>query len=274
MKKKRLFDIKDTTDLGDATRCCPSHHLPHSIPLIQKPITDEPCHTHRSICHRLHHNFFCNFLKCPNYNFMMEKTKKILNEPAIKRVLVFGGPTGAGETTITKEIIKRYPNFRKLVAATTRNMRTGEQEKVDYHFMSKEEFQDEIKKGNIIEHTYIENRDTYYGSYKPDLDKKIDAGLNVIVNVDIVGAKYFKENYNATTIFIKPESLDELKGRFTKRDPNISSKEIEKRIQNAKEEMEKEMSFYDHVVTNSDGKLESAIEDIIDILKKENYSLA
>jgi len=191
-----------------------------------------------------------------------------------KRVLVFGGPTGAGESTITKELIKRFPNFRKLVAATTRNMRTGEQDKIDYHFMSKEEFQNEIKRGNIIEHTYIENRDTYYGSYKPDLDKKIEAGLNIIVNVDIVGAKYFKEKYDATTIFIKPESLDELKGRFTKRDPNISPEEIEKRIQNAQEEVDREMNFYDYVVINANGKLEIAIEKIIDILKKENYSLS
>jgi|WetSurMetagenome_2_1015567.scaffolds.fasta_scaffold308454_1 guanylate kinase len=191
-----------------------------------------------------------------------------------KRVLVFGGPTGAGETTITKKIIERFPHFRKLVAATTRNMRTGEQNKIDYYFMSKEEFLNGIEKGDIIEHTYIENRDTYYGSYKPDLDKKIDAGLNVIVNVDIVGAKYFKENNNATTIFIRPESLNELKGRFTKRDPHISPEEIEKRVQNAQEEVKNEMSFYDYVVINADGKLEAAIEDIIDILKKENYSLS
>lgn len=192
----------------------------------------------------------------------------------MKRVLVFGGPTGAGETTITKMLIEKFPIFRKLVAATTRNMRTGEQDKVDYHFMSKKEFQDGIKNGDIIEHTYIENRDTYYGSYKPDLDKKINAGLNVIVNVDIVGAKYFKKNYNATTIFIKPSSLQELRGRFTRRDPNISPEEIEKRIQNAQEEMKNEMSFYDYVVVNADGKLETTIEEIIDILKKENYTLA
>lgn len=193
-------------------------------------------------------------------------------EKSNKRILVFGGPTGAGETTITKILIERFPIFRKLVAATTRNMRTGEQDKVDYHFMSKEEFQDGIKNGDIIEHTYIENRDTYYGSYKPDLDKKIDTGLNVIVNVDIIGAKYFKENYDATTIFIKPNSLDELEGRFVRRDSNISSEEIKKRIQNAQEEMQEEMSFYDYIVINADGKLEAAIEEIIDILKKENYN--
>lgn len=77
-KKKLLFNIKDTIVLGDETRCCPPHHLPHSFPMVQKPVTDEPCHTHRSKLHKLHHNFFCKFLKCPNYKFMMEETEHVL----------------------------------------------------------------------------------------------------------------------------------------------------------------------------------------------------
>ena len=126
------------------------------------------------------------------------------NSKSLKRVLVFSGPTGSGETTITKKLVEKFSNFRKLVAATSRKMRAGEQNEIDYYFMSREEFENGIKNGNIIEYTYVENRDTYYGSYKPDLEKKLGAGLNVIANVDIVGTKYFKENYDATTIFIKP----------------------------------------------------------------------
>jgi guanylate kinase len=152
-------------------------------------------------------------------------------------------------------------------------MRTGEQEKIDYYFMSKDQFQKQIKNGNIIEHTYIPNRDTYYGSYKPDLDEKIAAGFNVIVNVDIVGAKYFKKNYDASTIFIMPGSLEELRDRFIKRDPNITPKEIEKRMKNAQEEVKSEMDFYDQVVLNENGKLDEAVTKIVEILKKDNYSL-
>jgi guanylate kinase len=191
-----------------------------------------------------------------------------------KRVLVIGGPTGSGETTITNKIIKIFPVFARLVTATSREPRNGEQNKVDYYFFSKEEFEKNIKEGNILEHTYIENRDTYYGAYKPDLDEKIAKGLNVIANVDIVGAKYYKKNYNATTVFIKPESVEELKGRLTGRDKNISPEELNKRIRNAENEIRNEMDFYDYVVVNANGKLEEAVEKTFDILKKENYSLA
>lgn len=191
----------------------------------------------------------------------------------MKRVLVFGGPTGAGETTITKEIIKKFPNFQKLVAATSRKMRAGEQNEEDYYFMSKEEFRNNIKSGDIIEYTFVENRDAYYGSYKLDLEKKLKAGLNVIANVDLVGTKYFKENYDATTIFIKPESIESLRKRLKKRDSSIMEEELEKRMKNAENEIKNEMEYYDYVVINADGKLYEAVEEIIKILKKENYEL-
>ncbi len=191
-----------------------------------------------------------------------------------KRVLVFGGPTGAGESTITNEVIKRYPIFKRLVTATSRAPRNNENNRIDYYFLSKDEFEKNIKNGNILEYTYIENRDVYYGAYKPDLDKKIYDGFNVIANVDIIGAKYYKNNYNATTIFIKPKSIDELRNRLLKRDKNITPKELANRMKNAKEEMRNEMSFYDYVVTNTDGKLEEAVEEIIKILKKEDYKLS
>lgn len=192
----------------------------------------------------------------------------------LKRVLVIGGPTGSGESTITNEIIKRFPLFTRLVTATSRKPRNGEENKIDYYFFSKEDFEKNIKDGNILEYTYIKNRDTYYGAYKPELDEKISKGLNVIANVDIVGAKYYKENYSATTIFIKPESVEELRGRLTNRDKNISPDELNKRTRNAENEIENEMPFYDYIVVNANGRLEEAFEKTIDILKKENYSLA
>lgn len=191
----------------------------------------------------------------------------------MKRVLVIGGPTGSGETTITNEIINRFPVFTRLVTATSRKPRNGEKNKIDYYFFSKEEFEKQIQNGNIIEYTYIKNRDTYYGTYKPDLDEKIEKGLNVIVNVDIVGAKYYKENYNATTIFLKPNSIEELRGRLVNRDKNISPEELDKRIKNAEKEIKDEMNYYDYVVVNANGKLDETIEKTTDILKKENYSL-
>jgi guanylate kinase len=196
------------------------------------------------------------------------------NSKFLKKVFVIGGPTGSGESTITNAIIKRFPVFTRLVTATSRTSRNNEKNKIDYYFFSKEEFEKQIGDGNIIEYTFIKNRDAYYGTYKPDLDEKIAKGFNVIVNVDIVGAKYYKENYNATTIFIKPEFIEELRERLANRDKNIDPEELNKRIENAENEIKNEMDFYDYVVVNANGKLEEAVEKTFDILKKENYSLA
>lgn len=191
-----------------------------------------------------------------------------------RNVVVIAGPSGSGESTITNEVIRRYPTRAvRLVTATTRPPRAGEKNGVDYYFFSKEEFAREKKAGHILESTYIENRDTYYGTYAPDLEKKIAAGSVVIVNPDIVGARYYKEHYDATTVFIAPENIDALERRIRERSPELSDEEIAHRRENAAREMQREQSFYDHVVVNADGELPRAVDDVIEILKKEGYTL-
>jgi guanylate kinase len=184
------------------------------------------------------------------------------------KIFIISGPTGTGESTITREIIKQFPNFTRLVTATSRAPRLNEKNGIDYYFFSKKAFEDEIRKGNILEHTYIANRDTYYGTYKVDLEEKLSRELNIIVNPDIVGAKFFKNNYDAVTIFIKPESLDDLKERLVKRDPNISEEELQKRLDNAENEIKNDESFYDYSIVNEEGKLNEAIAKTAEIIKK------
>lgn len=190
-----------------------------------------------------------------------------------KRVLVIAGPTGSGESTVTREITSRFPVFVRLVTATSRKERLGEKEGIDYYFFSKDRFEKEIARKNILEYTYVKNRDVYYGAYKPALDRALDSGKNVIANTDIVGARFYKENYSATTIFIRPESLDILRSRLIKRDPSITKEELEKRIGNAESEIRNEEPFYDHSVVNAEGKLEEALENIIKIIRKDGYNL-
>ena len=190
-----------------------------------------------------------------------------------KRVLIISGPTGVGESTITKEIIKLYPLFQRLVTATTRKPRLQEKNGVDYYFFTKNKFENEIKKGNILEYTYIKNRDVYYGSYKPDLEKKLKKGLNVIANHDVVGAKFYKKNYHATTIFIAPGSIIDIKKRIIGRDPKISKEELAKRLKNAEAEIKKESHFYDFIVKNRQNKLKNAVKNVEKIIKKEGYNL-
>ncbi|MFA6306509.1 MAG: hypothetical protein WCV70_01275 [Patescibacteria group bacterium] len=184
------------------------------------------------------------------------------------KIFIIAGPTGGGESTITNKIINRYPSFKRLVTATTRKPRIKEKHKIDYYFFNKPKFKKEIKKGNIIEHTYIKNRKAYYGSYKPDLEKKLNEGYNIIINPDAVGAKYYKKYYNAVTIFIKPDSLESIKKRLIARDPKIKPVELKKRMENARNEIKNESRFYDFTVINAQGKLNLAIKEVIKIIKK------
>lgn len=190
-----------------------------------------------------------------------------------KQIAVIAGPTGSGESTITKAIIDRCPNAARLVTATTRAPRAGEEHGKDYYFFSKEDFLQKQQAGEILEVTYIENRDTYYGAYGPDLADKLAKGNIVLVNPDIVGAKFYKERYNATTIFILPGDLNELPARLRARNPEMSEEEIAKRYENAVSEVRDERSFYDYEVVNANGKLEDAVLATISILEKEGYNI-
>jgi guanylate kinase len=196
-----------------------------------------------------------------------------ISKKAFRNVLVIGGPTCSGEDTVAREIIKKIPLFKKLVTATSRKPRKRERDKIAYYFFSNDSFKKEIKKGSILEYTYIKNRNVYYGAYKPDLENKLDAGFNVIALVDIIGAKYYKNNYNAVTIFLKPESLNIIKKRLLKREPNISKEELVKRLKNAKDEIANEENYYDYSIINRDGYLKNTVKDVIKILKKEKYIL-
>ncbi|MBT4941480.1 MAG: guanylate kinase [Candidatus Magasanikbacteria bacterium] len=190
-----------------------------------------------------------------------------------KNVFALGGPTGSGESTITQALIERFPVCARLVTATTRAPRGLEKHGVDYYFFSKEEFERHITTGVIAEYTYIKNRDCYYGSYKPDLDKKIAEGKIVIVNVDAVGVAYYREHYAATAIFLKPESIEEIERRLRSRDVGIAETELTKRLLNAKEEIQNEEHVYDESVINKRDHLQEAVEEVVLILRDSGYTL-
>lgn len=190
-----------------------------------------------------------------------------------KQILVIAGPTGSGESTITNEVIKRYPHkVVRLITSTTREPRAGEQNGVDYFFFTKEQFAEARAAGQLLEETYVANRDTYYGTYKPDLEEKLSRGFIVLVNPDLVGAKFYKANYNATTVFVKPAGVEELKGRLQKRNPEMPEQEHAMRIQNAIQEMTEEPQ-YDYAVTNANGQLQRAVDEVAEIMKKEGYNI-
>lgn len=191
----------------------------------------------------------------------------------MKQVVVIAGPSGSGKDSIIRAIMARFSNAAYLVKATSRAMRPGEVDGQDYHFMTNERFLAEIENGNIPEFYHRKETDTYYGTYKPDLDEKIAAGKIVFAQIQIVGAKYLKEHYGATTFFIMPPSLDAFEQRIRARAP-MSDAEWNERREFTKREIEEEAPWYDYRIENEDGKLDDAVGQVVEILKKEGYSLA
>ncbi len=191
-----------------------------------------------------------------------------------KQVIVIAGPSGSGKNAIISKILERYHNGVRLVTATTRVMRPGEVDGVDYHFFTQERFDQELSAGHIPEHRFVPALGTYYGIYTPDLDKHIKAGKIVYAQVDIEGARLLKERYSATTIFIMPESIEQFRGRLRSRNPEWSQKELDARMKITENELRVHAPEYDYRVVNADGKLSETIDDVIEIMRKEGYTLS
>ncbi len=189
-----------------------------------------------------------------------------------KQVVVIAGPAGSGKDSVARELIKHCSRMTLMVTATTRAMRPGEVDGVNYHFLSDAKFKEELAAGNILEHYHRADTDTYYGTYKPDIDARLVSGKIVLAVIQIVGAKYLKEHYNATTIFIMPSSLESFERRVRGRAP-MSDVEWEERKKITQDEITNDAPWYDYRITNEDGKLKEAAASVVAILEKEGYTL-
>ena len=181
------------------------------------------------------------------------------------QLIVISAPSGAGKDTVVKELIKRNPDeFWVSVSATSRLPREGEQEGVDYYYLSKEEFEEKINEGFFIEYTnYAGN---YYGTPKKYIREKLDKGKDVILIIEIEGASNIKKLVpEALMIFIMPPSLKELVRRLKKRGTETDEKII-KRFNTAYKEIN-EVTKYNYVVVND--ILEDAVEKVESIIKAE-----
>ena len=181
------------------------------------------------------------------------------------QVIVISAPSGAGKDTVVKELMKNNPDSRWVsVSATSRAPREGEQEGVDYYYLSKEEFEQKIEEGYFLEYTnYAGN---YYGTPKEYIEKKVNKGIDVILIIEIEGAANIKKLIpEAVFIFIMPPSLKELVRRLKKRGTEDNEK-ILKRFHAAYQEIN-EVTKYNYVVVND--KLEDAVNKVESILNAE-----
>ncbi len=180
------------------------------------------------------------------------------------QLIVISGPSGAGKDTIVEKVLKKDKNTWLSVSATSRKIRKGEKEGVNYFFLTKDEFEERIEDGYFLE--YAMYADNYYGTPKEEIIKKLDAGLDVILVIEIEGAKKIKELVpEALFIFIMPPSekilLKRLSGRQTE-----DKEKIIKRFNLAYQEMN-EVTKYNYVVVNDE--LDEAVSKVLAIIKAE-----
>ena len=131
-------------------------------------------------------------------------------------LLVVSGPSGAGKGTICKALLEKHKEIYLSVSATTRSPRKGEVEGVNYYFTTTEEFVKRVEEGDFLEHAEVYGN--YYGTPKSSVEKMLEQGKDVILEIDIQGALKVKENCEeGIFIFILPPSMEELKQRIIKR---------------------------------------------------------
>lgn len=181
-------------------------------------------------------------------------------------LVVFSGPSGVGKGTVRKRFFEIMGDkLYYSISMTTRARREGEQDGVDYHYVSREKFLEEIEKDNVLEYNeYVGN---FYGTPKDKVFEKINAGIDVVLEIEVNGARMIKEKVpNCVSIFIGPPSFESLKTRLVGRNTE-SADVIEKRLNKARDEIAS-ADQYDYIVINDD--VDVAANEVISIIESEH----
>lgn len=195
--------------------------------------------------------------------------------PEPGKLVVISGPSGVGKSTVVRGVLKQLGQrhsggrIRLSVSATTRPPRPGEQEGIDYHFLSEQEFGARRKAGDFLECIEVFGQGHWYGTLWDEVRPSLRAGKWVILEIDVDGALGVLRHFpKAVTIFIQPESQEELQRRLRSRGTD-SEESIHRRLAVAGRELEL-AEHYDHVVVNI--TVEQAVESICQILRSQGLS--
>lgn len=172
---------------------------------------------------------------------------------AIKRkgfMFVLSSPSGAGKTTISRLLLEKDDNLVMSVSATTRAKREGEKEGVDYFFISQEKFDEMVDSDLFLEYAKVFNHS--YGTPKQRVDEALDAGKDVLFDIDWQGQQQLEKNCrdDLVSVFILPPSMKELENRLLKRNQD-SEDVIKNRMKKASGEI-KHWDVYDYIIVNHD----------------------
>jgi guanylate kinase len=177
-------------------------------------------------------------------------------------VFVITGPSGVGKGTLIRGLMERIPELELSTSATTRQPRPGEQDGVDYHFLTPEQFAEQVEAGDFVEHaTYSGNR---YGTLHSELERRVRAGAPVVLEIEVQGARQVRESIpDAVAVFIAPPSLDALRARLVGRGTD-GPEEVDERLRTAERELAAQPEF-GHVVIND--RLEQATDELEGIVR-------
>ena len=181
------------------------------------------------------------------------------------KLIVISGPSGSGKSTVVNKAIQGRDDMCFSTSVTTRSPRPGEVDGKDYFFIDPRRFQEMVEQDELLEHAeYVSHS---YGTPRAFVEQKLDAGLNVILDIEVQGARQVRSKMrDAVLIFIVPPSLDELRRRLENRGTDAPDV-IEARLQRAAEEL-KEAEHYDYLIINDD--LETAAREFNSILTAEH----
>ncbi|MFB1098492.1 MULTISPECIES: guanylate kinase [Bacillaceae] len=180
-------------------------------------------------------------------------------------LFILSGPSGVGKGTVRKALFEQDTHLRYSISMTTRNMRPGEQDGVDYFYKSKEDFERLIGQNKLLEYaSYVDN---YYGTPRDYVEETLEAGHDVFLEIEVQGALQVKENFpQGVFIFLIPPSLEELKNRIVGRGTETPDL-VKNRLNAARDEIEM-MDAYDYVVVND--QLDHAVSKIQSIVQSEH----
>ncbi|MCF6266642.1 MAG: guanylate kinase [Desulfuromusa sp.] len=179
-------------------------------------------------------------------------------------LFVVSAPSGAGKTSLCQELIDTFPDLRQSVSFTTRQKREGEEDGVDYHFISSEAFQEKIRQQQLAE--WAEVHGNLYGTSLETLNEAAAQGIDLLLDIDCQGAAQLKKNYQqGVFVFILPPDYAELEKRLRHRGTDDEDV-IQRRLKNSEQEIS-QSRWYDYLVVNDDINL--AKDNFIAIIKAE-----
>ena len=183
-------------------------------------------------------------------------------------IFIVSAPSGAGKTTLTRRVLRVYPEMHLSVSFTTRAPRDGEISGRDYHFVSEKRFRRMLDAGGFAE--WAEVHGNLYGTPRRVLETQLRRGTDVLLDIDVQGASQIKRHFlSAVAIFVLPPSLDELRRRLAGRGTD-ARKTIEQRWRRARHEIQ-EIQGYDYFIVNRDVK--DAVKRLAAIIAAERLKV-